>query len=93
MTIALPENEARQGQETAKPARVILYNDDWHSFEDVILQLMKATACTAAEGEAHAWRVHTQGRWTVFEGPRGECEKVANCLREIRLHVEVDWDE
>ena len=92
MTIALPENEIRNDAATAKPSRVILYNDDWHSFEDVTLQLMKATGCSAAEGEAHAWRVHTEGRSTVFGGAREECERVANCLREIRLHVEVDWD-
>jgi hypothetical protein len=78
--------------EQAPPARVILYNDDWHSFDEVILQLVKATGCSPAEGERHAWIVHTEGRSNVFQGPRGDCERVAGVLREIRLQVELDWD-
>ena len=59
----------------------------------MINQLVKATACTVEEAERHAWTVHTQGRARVFEGARGECERVAQVLREIRLQVEVDWDD
>ena len=91
--LALPQNETRQDEEAAKPARVILYNDDWHTFDEVIRQMVKATGCSAERGEEVAWTVHTQGRALAFEGPRGECEKVAGVLREIRLHVEVDWDD
>jgi ATP-dependent Clp protease adapter protein ClpS len=92
VAVLLPEQESKTQDLSATPARCILYNDDWHTFDDVIIQLMKATGCSAAEGEAHAWRVHTEGRSTVFEGKREDCERVAGILREIRLHVEVDWD-
>jgi ATP-dependent Clp protease adapter protein ClpS len=77
----------------APPARVILYNDDWHTFDDVILQLVKSGACGEAQAEKHAWTVHTEGKAMVYEGPRQECERVAGVLREIRLQVEVDWDD
>ena len=80
-----------QGQ-AQSPARVILYNDDWHTFDDVIMQLVKAIHCSTDEGERHARTVHTQGRALVFHGMRQDCEKVAGILREIRLQVEVDWD-
>jgi ATP-dependent Clp protease adapter protein ClpS len=93
MTIALPEQRQKTDDKAGQPARVLLYNDDWHSFEDVIVQLVKATGCDAATAEGHAWTVHTQGRAEVFQGARGECERVAGVLREIRLHVEVDWDD
>lgn len=92
MPVILPEQETRTDETAATPARVILYNDDWHTFDDVIRQLMKAIRCSAAEGEKHAWIVHTEGRSKVYEGKRSDCEKVAGVLREIRLHVEVDWD-
>jgi len=85
----VPETTRR----AAKPARVILYNDDWHSFDDVILQLVKAGACDASKAEEHAWTVHTQGRAMVYQGARVDCERVAGVLREIRLQVEVDWDD
>ena len=94
MAVIIPEITVSISEESsaAEPARVILYNDDWHSFDDVIGQLMKAIKCSAEEGERHAWIVHTEGRSRVFDGARDECERVAGILREIRLHVEVDWD-
>jgi ATP-dependent Clp protease adaptor protein ClpS len=91
VTISKPIEGSQSG--VAKPARVILYNDDWHTFDDVIAQLVKAGACDADEAEVHAWRVHTEGRSQVFHGPRKDCERVALVLREIRLQVEVDWDD
>lgn len=91
--ITLPDTETGAQARQAKPARSILYNDDWHTFDDVISQLMKATGCSAEQGEAHAWTIHTVGKAVVFEGKRDDCEKVAQILREIRLQVEVDWDD
>ncbi len=93
MPIVLPDIEVQDEIELQAPARVILYNDDWHTFDDVASQLVKAIACTYEEGEAHARVVHTQGKARVFDGPRERCERVANVLREIRLQVEVDWDD
>ncbi|MDQ7053486.1 MAG: ATP-dependent Clp protease adaptor ClpS [candidate division KSB1 bacterium] len=34
-----------------EPWKVILYNDDIHTFDEVILQLRKATGCSDAEAE------------------------------------------
>lgn len=92
MGIALPDIDTKEESKTAPPAWVILYNDDWHTFDDVIVQLMKATGCTPEQGEAHAWTVHTEGKARVFDGARDACERVAGVLREIRLQVEVDWE-
>lgn len=72
------------------PWRVILYNDDIHSFDEVILQLIKATGCTAQEAEAHAWTVHTEGKDTVYEGSFEECFRVQGVLREIQLVTEIE---
>jgi ATP-dependent Clp protease adaptor protein ClpS len=93
MTVTIEQPLGLAGAATAKPARVILYTDDWHTFDDVITQVVKARACDAAAAEVHAWRVHTEGRSLVFHGPRADCERVAGVLREIRLQVEVDWDD
>ncbi|MDZ4700044.1 MAG: ATP-dependent Clp protease adaptor ClpS [Rhodothermales bacterium] len=72
------------------PWRVILYNDDIHSFEEVILQIVKATGCTDSQAEAHAWTVHTQGKAAVFEGTFEECFRVQGVLREIQLVTEIE---
>ncbi len=72
------------------PWRVILYNDDVHTFDEVILQLVKATGCTTAEAEEKAWRVHTQGKAAVYEGTFEECFRVQGVLREIQLVTEIE---
>jgi ATP-dependent Clp protease adapter protein ClpS len=93
MTVTIAQPRQDTDSALAKPARVILYDDDWHTFDDVITQLVKAGACDAAQAEIYAWTVHTKGRAQVFQGARGECERVADVLRQIRLQVEVDWDD
>lgn len=72
------------------PWRVVLYNDDIHTFDEVILQLVKATGCTTAQAEAYAWEVHTNGKAAVFEGSFEECFRVQGVLREIQLVTEIE---
>ena len=72
------------------PWRVILYDDDIHTFEDVILQLMKAIGCTAEQGERHAWTVHTRGKDCVYQGDFFDCFRVQGVLREIQLVTEIE---
>lgn len=76
--------------ETAGPYIVIVYDSEWHTFEQVETQLQKATACTLEKAEAFAMEIHTSGRAIVFSGPVEKCERVASILREIRLQVETD---
>lgn len=75
---------------TGRPWRVILYDDDWHTFEEVVRQVQKATDCSQAEALALTYRAHTAGRAVVFTGNKAECRRVAGVLREIRLQVEMD---
>lgn len=73
----------------ATPWRVILFDDDIHTFEEVIVQLMRATGCSAAQGEKHAWTVHTEGKDCVYEGDFEDCFRVQGVLREIQLVTEI----
>jgi ATP-dependent Clp protease adaptor protein ClpS len=72
--------------------RVILYNDDWHAFEDVIEQVVKACECSLAEAERITVEAHRKGRAVCYRGSREKCHKAARVLREIRLQCEVDCD-
>jgi ATP-dependent Clp protease adaptor protein ClpS len=76
---------------TELPAKVILYNDDWHTFEEVIVQLMKATGCSRERAEALTWEVHMRGKAAVYEGSLAECLRVSGVLEEIALHTEIEW--
>lgn len=72
------------------PWRVILFNDEVHTFDEVIHQIIKATGCSAAKAEELAWRVHTQGKAAVYEGSFEECFRVQGILREIQLVTEIE---
>src|SRR4051812_24963468 len=70
-------------------SRVVLYNDDYHTFDEVIDQVMKATGCNGSKAESVAWEVHTTGKAVVYEGEIFECLKVSSVLEEIALHTQV----
>ena len=84
----LVEEEVEERLDT--PWRVILYNDEIHSFEEVILQLMKATGCPVEQAERIAWQAHAQGKALAFEGSFEECFRVQGVLREIQLVTEIE---
>ena len=73
----------------ANPWVVVLFNDEIHTFEEVISQLIKATKCTPSQAELWAWTVHSKGKVAVFEGDFEECLKVSGILKEIQLVVEI----
>jgi ATP-dependent Clp protease adaptor protein ClpS len=91
---ATPDVETVEREETGveveTPWRVILFNDDIHTFDEVIHQLIKATGCSAEQAERHAWTVHTQGKDCVFEGRFDECFRVQGVLREIQLVTQIE---
>ncbi len=72
------------------PAKVILYNDESHTFDEVIGQLIKALRCDSATAEGLTWEVHNNGKCAVFEGPMEECVKVSGVLEEIALHTQIE---
>lgn len=83
------EEETSTGSDTDEPWRVILFNDEVHTFQEVITQLVKATGCTEARAEQLAWQVHTRGKACVYEGEFEECFEVQGVLREIQLITEI----
>ena len=84
----LVENDVEERLDT--PWRVILYNDEIHSFEEVIVQLIKATGCSTSQAEAYAWEAHSRGKAGVYEGSFEDCFRVQGVLREIQLVTEIE---
>jgi ATP-dependent Clp protease adaptor protein ClpS len=70
-------------------SRVVLYNDDWHTFDEVINQLIKATECTYDKARGFAFEVHVKGKAIVFNGPLNQCLKVSSVLEEIALNTQI----
>ncbi len=88
-----PLEETEQDEEVSiqEPAKVILFNDDVHTFEEVIGQLVKATGCAESKAEALAWEVHSTGKAVVFSGELPRCIEVSAILEEIQLMTQVEF--
>jgi ATP-dependent Clp protease adapter protein ClpS len=83
----LEEEQEDEDEET--PWRVILYDDDIHTFDEVIEQLMKALKCNKSHAEELTYKVHNEGKAEVFEGSFEECFEVNGVLKEIQLVTEI----
>ena len=70
-------------------SRVVLFNDDWHTFEEVIAQLIFATRCSFEQARGFAFEVHVKGKAIVFSGSMSSCLKVSSVLEEIALHTQI----
>jgi ATP-dependent Clp protease adaptor protein ClpS len=86
----LPNQDLDETTISLDPAKVILFNDNVHTFDDVIGQLIKAIHCDSTKAEAIAWEVHNNGKALVFEGDMPECLKVSHILEEIALHTQIE---
>ena len=70
-------------------SKVVLYNDDWHTFDEVITQLIKAVKCTFEEARNFAFEVHVKGKSIVYSGSMNQCLKVTSVLEEIALNTQI----
>ncbi len=90
MTTTTLDPKTDERVELARPWNVILYNDDVHSFDEVILQVQKATGCSLERAAAITFEAHNNGKAVCFTGPLERCEIVAAKLQEIRLNVTLE---
>jgi ATP-dependent Clp protease adapter protein ClpS len=85
------EKEQDTGIDTSAGAKVILFNDDHHTFDDVITQVIKAIHCDHKRAENVAWTVHNEGKCEVYTGAVEECLHVSAVLEEIHLKTEIEF--
>jgi ATP-dependent Clp protease adaptor protein ClpS len=88
-----PGSEINQDEiiETQTPAKVILFNDDVHSFDDVIYQLIKAIHCDLEKAKALTFQIHNSGKAVVFGGELARCIQVSSVLEEIQLRTQIEY--
>lgn len=86
----LPAPEGEEDIAEQEPAKVILFNDEVHTFDEVIAQLIKATRCNSEKAEALAWEVHTRGKAIVYVGELPHCMEVSGILEEIDLMTQIE---
>jgi len=87
-TTVLPQE--KNETELDNPWQVVLFNDESHSFDEVILQIQKAAGYSLERAFELTMRVHTSGKAMIYVGSKDECEKVADILKQIQLIVLVE---
>jgi ATP-dependent Clp protease adaptor protein ClpS len=73
-----------------EPARAILFNDEVHTFDEVINQIIKALKCNRAKAESLTWEVHNTGKSCVYTGELGRCLEITHVLEEIQLMTQIE---
>jgi len=71
-------------------SRVVLFNDDWHTFEEVISQIIKATKCSFIEARDKTVEVHVNGKAVVYSDEMADCLRVSGILEEILLRTQIE---
>lgn len=72
------------------PTRVLLFNDEDHTFEEVINQIVLATHCSYPTAEQLTYEVHYSGKAQVFQGSMSESLRVSSVLESIELNTTIE---
>lgn len=88
-TIPRKGKQKEKKPKVTRPWQVILYNDDIHTIDEVILQVQKATGCSVTRATQITLEAHFKGKAVAFAGEFDACYRVAGVLREIGLIVEI----
>ncbi len=70
--------------------RLILWNDDFNTFDHVIHCMMKYLDYTEPQAGKIAWKVHNEGKCAVLEGSFTEMEIYRKILQQEGLTVSVE---
>ena len=89
-----PSRESRVQELPADPElepgwRVILFNCECHTFEEVEAVLIKAARCSLSQARAFSWEIHSKGSAAVYHGELEHCEAVADAIGAVGLLVKV----
>jgi|GEM_PF-6504015 len=70
--------------------RVMLFNDEDHVLQDVVIQVAKALRCKLEQAVTITLAAHHKGRAVVTITTESDAKRIADVLREIDLVVNVD---
>ena len=68
---------------------VTIYNDENHSFDQVIMVVSGALDCSREEARRIANIIDKLGRTVVFKGHYAECQSIAKQINSIGLFVRI----
>ncbi len=85
----LTKTEEQTDEKIETPWRLFLFDDDIHTFDEVIEQIIKAKGCSRSEAQDLTFQVHNNGKAIIHEGEFLDCLKMEGVLKEIQLVTEI----
>ena len=85
----LTKTEEQVEEKIDAPWRLFLFDDDIHTFDEVIEQIMKAKGCSYSVAQDLTFQVHNNGKAIIHEGEFLDCLKMEGVLKEIQLVTEI----
>jgi ATP-dependent Clp protease adaptor protein ClpS len=84
------EIDAESEVHTGSVKKLVLWNDNFNTFEHVISCLVKFLKKTAEEATEITFTVHNEGKCVVLEGHRNELVEYYNILHLKNLTVSIE---
>lgn len=89
-TSVIDKTTDRTGTRNIFGWKVILFNCNCHSVDQVIKALMMSIRCSPQKGYDIAMNIHHNGKAIVYEGVKERCEAVAEILKDTGLRVNME---
>jgi ATP-dependent Clp protease adaptor protein ClpS len=68
---------------------LIVFNDDFNTFEHVIATLIKVCRHTTEQAEQCTWIIHHKGKCTVKTGAFEELDPMCKAIREVGIDAKI----
>jgi len=88
--IEKPQIQIADDENDLFSAKVILFNDNEHDFDEVIDQLMIAINCSEEKAYLLTMQVHKSGHAVVYSSDYNQCLNVSSILEEIQLKTKIE---
>jgi ATP-dependent Clp protease adapter protein ClpS len=88
-TLERPELSDLPSDQRDRDWLVIVYNNDFNTWAEVMAILMIATHCDEDEAYIETWEIDHLGKSVVHQSDEDEANAVAEIIRKIGIRVEV----
>jgi ATP-dependent Clp protease adapter protein ClpS len=89
-TGTIETTDVSSGTSLGEGHKVILYNDNTHTADEVTSQISKAIGCPSARAHQIMMEAHSSGRAVVIAAHLERCEHVASVLEQIGLRTDIE---
>jgi ATP-dependent Clp protease adapter protein ClpS len=71
---------------------VVVFNNNYNTYDEVITILIMATNCSLDEAEIETWEIDHLGKSVVHHGEKEECQQAAATISLIGIKVQVSQE-